>query len=76
MRRAVGDGAGSGLRRGSDAGLSVDEVGFVVCLEVRRGRVDCAITTDVSKKSTARLINRCKRVVPIIAVIVFGRGLG
>ena len=76
VRLAVGEGAGSGLKRGSDADFSLVDAGFVVCLEARLGRVDCATTTDVSKNSTARLINRCKRVVPSIAVIVFGRGLG
>ena len=40
VRRAVGDGWGSGRRRGSEAGFVV--VVFCVVLPVRLGRVDCA----------------------------------
>lgn len=41
LRRALGDVVGSGLSSGSDAGRSdVEVVGFVVCREARRGRVD------------------------------------
>ena len=57
VRRAVGEGAGSGRSNGSEAGVLV--VGFIVVLPVRRGLVDWAcIAAAVSRKIAPMLKKR------------------
>jgi hypothetical protein len=51
VRRAVGEGAGWGLSRGSEVGVVV--VDFVVVLPVRRGLVDWAWSTEAESRNTA-----------------------
>jgi hypothetical protein len=57
VRLAVGEGAGSGRRSGSEAGVPV--VGFCVVLPVRRGLVDWAWSVAAaSRKITPTLKKR------------------
>jgi len=57
VRRALGDGAGSGRSSGSEAVFAV--VVFCVVLPVRLGLVDCAwMTAVVSKRIAPTLKNR------------------